>query len=356
MSLTLLTDTEVAEFVSGLDLAEGSEAYRTLNSMLLLPSAAFARAISGLAQGLYDFAAVRALPAMNERLVDALIASRLGDNDPSALAWRYREEWLPASIDVATMRSTAIGNAAAAIAAKFVDRWGGVVRPNYDFLKTDETKFQSYAEAHVGYMVIANGPIPASKVQAFEAIHAATRAATPQILHATDALCPVLQLVKSLLTEAVFLERQTGGRKVSVLLDWVVSASWRTVLPGNFARFMTEVAFPAMAASTDPDRSGLPACLQLTAETTWLPVGDDGDPGWWLDLARMARIHLPEAYGMDATTERSINQSMVAYLEAARTAIIDFQTYVAREMVGSALPYRAVPGSPMGLLLCATSP
>ena len=356
MALNILTDSQVSEYIAGLDLAQGSEAYRTLNAMLLLPKPSFAKAVSAIAQGLVDFAAMRALPAMNERLVDALIASRLGDSDPDTLAWKYREQWLPASIDVGAMRTAAIGNAAAAIAAKFVDRWGGVIRPNYDFLKTDETKFHSYAEAYVGYMVIANGSVPVSRVKAFDALHAQYRTDHPELLHASDDLCPVLRLVDSMLTDAVFLERQTGGRKAYPLLDWIISASWRSVLPGNYNRFLTEIAYPAMATVDDPDRTGRPGMELLSTMYEWPPIGNDGDPGWELDRARMSHIHFPTAYGEDVAAAKAVDAIYVAYLEAARTAILAVHDFVEREMKGSALPYRAMPGSPMGLLLCVTSP
>lgn len=353
MPLKILTDTQVSEFVSGLNLAEGSEAFRTLNAMMILPPAAFSKAVSGIAQGLYDFAAMRSLPAMNEKLVDALIASRLGDSDATTLAWRYREEWLPASIDVEHMRRTAVGNAAAAIAARFVDRWGAVIRPNYDFLKVDETKFHTYAEAYVGYMVIANSDIPTRAVANFEAKHAELKERAPELFSPET---PILNLVRSMLTDAVFLERQTGGRKVNALLDWVLSASWRTVLPGNYARFMADVAYPTMAASADPDRTGLPGASMIPSFCPWPNLGSGDDPGWEFDRARMARVHLPLAYGMDVGDGTKVTEVALAYLDAAREAINTFHTHVAREMAKTALPYRAVPGSPMGLLLCITSP
>jgi hypothetical protein len=293
---------------------------------------------------------------MNERLVEALIASRMGEDDPDTLAWKYREQWLPSSIDIATMRQGAIGNAASAIAAKFFDRWGGVIRPQYDFLKTDETKFHSYAEAYVGYMVIANGAVPKTFVQNFDMVHAAYRADHPEILHPTDQQCPVLQLVDSMLTEAVFLERLTGGRKANALLDWIVGASWRSVLPGNYNRFLTDVAYPTMVSSVDPDRTGRPGMELLPSLCPWPAIGNDGDPGWELDRARMAHIHLPAAYGEDVSNASLIDSRYLVYLEAARTAILSLHDFVEREMQGSALPYRAVPGSPMGFLLCITSP
>jgi hypothetical protein len=356
MPLNILTDTQVSEFVAGLDLAEGSEAYRTLNAMMILPAPAFAKAVSGLAQGLYDFAAMRSLPAMNEKLVDALIASRLGEDDATTLAWRYRSEWLPASIDVDLMRRTAVGDAAAAISARFIDKWGTVIRPAYDFLKVDETKYHSYAEAYVGYMVISNAEIPTRAVATFAEKHAEIKTRVPILFPADDADAPVLALVRSLLTDAVFLERQTGGRKANALLDWVLDASWRSVLPGNYSRFMNDVAYPAMVSSVDPDRTGLPGAVLAPSLCPWPVVGSSADPGWELDRARMARIHLPLAYGMDVSGQTEIAEAAVEYLEAARLAVSTFHAYVAREMAKTALPYRAVPGSPMGLLLCITSP
>ena len=134
-TLTILTSSQVDTYLAGLNISSGSEAYRTLNSMLLLPSATFQTAISAIAQGLITFADVRALPAINQRLVESLIAGRLGSSDATTLSWKYQQEWLPASIDLGALRTAAIGSITTAIAARFVDRWGSIIRPSYDFLK-----------------------------------------------------------------------------------------------------------------------------------------------------------------------------------------------------------------------------
>ena len=267
MPLQTLTETQAADYVASLDLAEGSEAQRTIGAMMLLPPAAFVRGISALAQGLLTFAAVRALPAMNERLLDALIATRLGDDDETTLAWKYREEWLPASISVAEMRRSAIGSPKDAVAARFIDKWGGIVRPAYDFLKTDETKFHSYNEAYITYMLTAGGTDVGEAIQSFRDAHARLRATRPDLLQVSDADCPLLTLVESLASQPVFLERANGSRAANPLLDWLMSRSWRGVEPGNYSRFMQEVAYATMAASDDPGRTGLPgaACNNLHA-------------------------------------------------------------------------------------------
>jgi hypothetical protein len=111
-----------------------------------------------------------------------------------------------------------------------------------------------------------------------------------------------------------------------------------------------------MVSSVDPDRTGRPGMEIVPSFCPWPAVGNDGDPGWELDRARMARIHLPAAYGEDVSDAVLTNTLYLAYLEAARTAILALHGFVEREMQGSALPYRAVPGSPMGFLLCVTSP
>jgi hypothetical protein len=357
MPLETLTETQAADYVASLDLAEGSEAQRTIGAMMLLPPAAFVRGISALAQGLITFSAVRALSAMNERLLDALIAARLGDDDQTTLAWRYREEWLPASISVSDLRRSAIGSPKDAVAARFIDKWGGVIRPAYDFLKTDETKFHSYNEAYITYMLIAGGSDVAEAIQYFRDAHARLRAASPDLLQASDTDCPLLALVESIATQPVFLERANGSRAANQLLDWLMSGSWRGVEPGNYARFMQEVACPAMAASDDPGRTGLPGASQVYAAHQWSPIGTD-NPGWSLDLPRMARIHLPEVFGImpahQLDAEKAANSLLLSYLDAAYTAVSKAHEILSHRMAADASLHRARIGSPIGLTLCFT--
>ena len=357
MPLQNLTETQAADYVASLDLAEGSEAQRTIGAMMLLPPAAFARGISALAQGLITFANIRALPAMNERLLDAMIAARLGDNDESALVWRYREQWLPASILVGELRRSAIGSAKEAIAARFIDKWGGVIRPAYDFLKTDETKFHSYNEAYIAYMIAAGGADVRESISGFRAAHDALRAARPDLLHERDADCPLLGLIESLAVQPVFLERANGGRAANPLLDWLMSESWRTVEPGHYTRFMEEVALPAMAASEDPERTGLPGAVTTYEAHAWGPIQAD-QPGWTLDRVRMARIHLPEAFGDRVTgellAEKATNSLLLGYLDAARRAVTKVHEILSWRMAVDAMTYRAQVGSPIGLALCIT--
>jgi hypothetical protein len=360
MPLTLLTDAQVSEYVAGLDLAQGSTAYTTMNAMLLLPPASFAQAVSAIAQGLITMADMRNLPAMNARLVEALISSTMSVTDESVLAWRYRSEWLPASIDVARLRADSIGDAAASIAARYTDKWGGIIRPAYDYTKTDETKYHSYGEAYAAYLVIANDPLCLAEADAFRAAHAAFRAAHPDLLQATDSLCPVLGLVNAAVSTSLFMERVNGGRGANVLLDYVTSASWRRCLPGDYARFMDEVAYPAMAASVDPARTGLPGAQAAFDAATWLPIALPA-PGWDMDRARMARINLPSAYGaslvgFDRPAEVAQEAALLGYLEAARTALLNIHELISRKVAGDASLYRAGPGQSVGILLAITNP
>ena len=361
MLLNPLTEVQAAEYVAGLDLATGSEAARTIGSMLLLPKSAFARGISALAQGLITLSAVRSLPAMNERLLDALIAQRMRDGDPAVTAWRYREEWLPASVDVHALRQSAVGSAKSSVAAKYIDRWGSVVRPRYDFLSTDESRYHTYSEAYVAYMVIAGGQETEAQLATFRAAHDRLKAERPYLLRVDDANCQLLALVESTRTEPLFLEQANGGRPARPFLDWLMSSSWRAVEPGNFTRFMDEVAYPAMAASDDPARTGLPGVVALRAASQWSPVSWPGG-GWELDCARMGRLYLPAAYGGRACpvasieTDRADGGALASYLQAASDAVSAIHAIIASRMAESAAGKRARAGSPSGLLLALTVP
>lgn len=359
MPLQLLNDTEVSEYVASLDLADGSEAKRTVGAMMLLPPPAFTRAISAVAQGLITFHSLRSLPAMNERLVDSLIANRLGETDATALAWRYGSEWLPASIDVRGMKVSAIGPAKAAVAARFIDRWGGIIRPPYDFLGIDETKYHSYNEAVNAYMIAAVSEPVHEQISNFRTAHAQLRSSHSSLLQPSDADCPLLSLVESLATEPMFLERADGGRATLPILEWLMSTSWRNVEPGNFSKFMRDVAQPAMAASTDLERNGLPGAIAVFAAHPWSPITATS-PGWTLDLARMSRVHLPAAYGnafpgaSDLFMETDRAAALLTYIEAAYSSISQSFTVIQNEVISGAAKYRAKIGSPVGLLLTIT--
>jgi hypothetical protein len=351
MPLTILTDAEVQAYVASLDLSPGTEASRTMSAMLLLPASTFARLVSALQGGLVTLSNVRALPAMNAALVDAMINSRLGEDDGDVLAYRYRNEWFPSSIDVVALRTASMGPQSAQLATKFTTRWDLMVRPRYDYTATDETAFHSYAEAFVAYMVAANDSVCLDAVAAFRADHATFALAHPGLL---DGSGPVLPLVERLLTEVLFLERPRGGLAAEPLLDYVLSARFRHVSPVGFASFMTE-AFAAMAASTDPARTGEPGMEALRSAIPWAAI-PALDTGASLSRPRMARVHLPEAYGEDVSADSAIEGDVVAYFESALLALLAVQARVAELMKNSAVSYRAVPGSPVGLLLALTLP
>lgn len=356
MALTLLSEAEIKDFVEGLDLGPGTEASRTLSALLLLPPASFARAVSAISGGLITFQSLRGLPAINARLVDSLINARLGETDSAVLALRYREEWVPANIDVAALRVDAIGSPVGLLASRFDARWDYTVRPRYDFTRTDETAFHSYSEAYAAYMVSANSEQSLAAVETFRSAHAGFLERYPVFSREEH---PVLVLVERSLTEPLFLERRGGGIAPDPLLDYVLSASFRNVASGEFRVFM-DGAYAAMAASDDPGRTGIPGAQALTERHPWSP-GVLGDLGNTLATVRMARVHLPRAYGsavsspdtlaIDAATEAAV----VAYLEAARTAILAVRLHVSTQLARSGAIYRATPGSALGLLLAFTT-
>ena len=357
MSLNLLSDTQIANYIASLDLAESTEAYRTMNAMLLLPPATFARAISAMAQNLVSLPAFRTLPAMNATLVEALIAHRLGSEDLAARAWRYRTELLPASIDVSRLRDQSVGNAQAYLTAKFTDRWGGIIRPQYDFVGTNASAYHTYIEAYSAYMVIASSSSATAVLAEFRARDNELARLFPAFFSDTV----VRQLIESLQMLPVLLEQQSGGRVSNPLLDWIVSGTWRSVEPGNYARFMDEDAYPAMAErmNFDADLTGISGAAVLVNQVNWLRL-NESDLGWTLDRARMARIQLPSAYGnlirntAELDEDRNFNSTVISWLETARSAILAFFDVVSTEMSLPATKYRAPIGSGLGLLLTLT--
>ena len=357
MPLTILNDTQVNEYISGLDLAEGSEAYRTLNTMLLLPSDIFKKAISALADGLITFQNMRSLPAMNERLVEQLIATKLGSADADSIAWMYKSQWLAANIDISTLRANALGDIVATIAAKFIDRWGGIISPSYDFLKTDETKFHSYIEAYTAYMVSMLDSQVVELLDSFYTYSANLRSTHPA-LFPTNEKDVLENLMLQLTTQPILLERQSGGRAQNDLLDWVVSASWKQVSPKNYDLFM-ENAYTAMSINDTPSHSGIDGAKSLYNQNIWGPL-DSSSPDIALDKIRLSRIYLPQAYGQqvidNATlqSEKIVNTAIIDYLTLARTTILAIHEVLSRKLSESAVQYRAVSGSPFGLLLSLT--
>lgn len=361
MPLTILSERGVSEYVSSLDLSPGTDAYRTLNAMLLLSKPVFTRAISALAQGLVTFTMIRSLPAINDRLVESLINDRLGLEDVEVKTWKYLNEWLSATIDLTALRKAAVGDPRSYLTRRFHDLWGEVVKPRYDFLKMDETAYHSYIEAQIAYLIIAGSDPAKAIVQRFADVHQELLAYHPHLLP-TVGTCPVKDLIDSLSSTTLFLERPGQGRMQRLLLDYLTREMYIGVSPGHYDRFM-QLAAAKMASVEDLDRFGVPGATALRQQYDWTPFTRDSDGGWGWRLARsrMARIYLPSAYGSllhteaELEAERATDALITNYLAAARTALISFQKLAATEIAGDASRYRALPGSSMGLLLCFTN-
>ena len=358
MPLTILSDADINEYVSGLDLAEGSEAYKTLNAMLLLPSDTFKQAISAVYANLITFQNIRTLPAMNQKLVEQLINSKLGEEDSDAKAWKYKNIWFPATVDVATMKAHALGDISKTIAAKFIDRWGGVIQPSYDFLKTDETKFFSYIEAYTAYMVALGDYRITNALSTFNTVLNATKTAYPMLFNSNGGDA-VQDLFTRITTLPLFLERSTGGRTADALLDWIMSGSWAQVIPSSFNTTMDE-AYGYMSTNDTPAHTGIEGSRAFYNAVSWTSINSKNLSSW-LDRIRIAKIYLPEAYGdlVVSTalieTNREINNALVAYLTAAKTAITTIQSILALRLSEDASQYRAVSGASIGFLLAFTN-
>lgn len=352
-TLNILTEAEVSEYVSSLDLSEGSEAWRTLNSLTLLSSETFAMVVSALAQRLVTFTDIRALPGINDRLVRRLVADRSDDSDTGALAWRYREEWVPASVNLGAARADAIGDQQTYLASKFFDFRTLIVKPRYDFTRSDETAFHTYSEAYVAYMVKLGAEDVQGLISEFLAGRAqlAESAGLPQL-----ELCPVYAEVRRVLSDAVFLERPNWA--LPEMLGYLVSRSYAGVAPGNFVRFMDEFAYAEMAnqAAADAARSGRPGVEAILGVIPWTPVTGSSDYQWRLDALRMARIHLPAAYGIDVAADRGRNAALVQYMDLARDVILQVRSLMALRIQVDASTLRVVAGAPRGLLLTLTNP
>lgn len=361
MPLTILSERGVSEYVASLDLSPGTDAYRTLNAMLLLSKPVFTRAISALAQGLLTFPMVRSLPAINDRLIESLINDRLGLEDVEVKTYKYLNEWLPASLDLVALRKAAVGDPRNYLTRRFHDLWGDVVKPRYDFLKMDETAYHSYIEAQIAYLIIADSDPARAIIQKFTDAYELFREQFPAMIRPTG-YCPVKELVDSLTDTTLFLERPGQGRMQRLLLDYISREMYLGVPPGHYDRFMQQVA-AKMAATEDPDRMGVPGAQAMLLENQWVPFDRDSDGGWGWRLARtrMARIFLPSAYGTlvsgeeELQAERELDAALTQYLGAARTAILGVRQLLEDEIAGDASRYRVLPGSSMGLLLCITN-
>jgi hypothetical protein len=258
---------------------------------------------------------------------------------------------------VTTLRKNALGNVVATIAAKFTDRWGGIITPTYDFLKTDETKFHSYIEAYTAYMVSLLDTQVVDLVNTFYDYSSNLRITYPMLFPSVgkDA---VETLFYQLTTQPLFLERQTGGRVRNDFLDWIMSGSWAQVLPKNYDTFM-ELAYDSMSKNDTASHNGIAGATALYNTNQWIPI-DSTTPDAILDKIRMSRIYLPQAYGESVTTnttladEIAVNAAIIAYLSFAKTTILSIHEILSRKLGETAVQYRAVSGSPFGLLLSLT--
>ena len=354
MELNILTETQAQEYIASLDLNPGSEAHKTIGIMMLLPAESFIRAISAIAQGLISFHAIRSLPAMNERMVDGLINAVLGQSSITTLAYKYRTSWFPNSIDEPAFKKTVLGNVKDVISTKFVDRWGDVIRPKYDFTGVDENQYHTYAEAYIAYMSIANTIEIAELIANFEDYHNTIVEEYPQLFE--DDQMEILKVVKSLAKQPLFLERANGnGRQTIPRLEWLLSGSWRQVEPRNYKRFMEKHAFVSMAESEDPIRSCIPGVAKCYTDNPW-EVINGSDIGWDIDRMRMARVFLPSLFPNEFSIndDLDIATALTTYFSVAYTTVRNIHEIIRERMSRSAVGYRQQSGSPIGLLLAIT--
>jgi hypothetical protein len=359
-TLVLLTDIQLSNYIGSLNLVQNSTTYNILHTMLLLPPATYTKAISAVAQGLITFTQLGQLPAMNAGLVDKLINTALGNTDQTTLIYLYKTQYLPASINMQHLISNSIGDASKAIASKYIDRWEGIVRPNYDLLKVDTNKFFSYTEVYVAYMALIKSDAIKSIINIFTIYHNSVKQLHPTLFQTNNADCPILNLITSLSSTPMFLELNTGGRAENKLLDWVVSESWLNVLPGNFTAFMEQIAYPAMTSINDPDLSGLNGVIAVYNSVSWgpLPATNTSE---YLDTLRMSKIFLPSEYGnlfpynISLASEINNNNVINEYLTEARVSILAIHETLSILFNNSASQFRTISGSPVGFLLAITN-
>jgi len=359
-TLVELTVQEIEDYINGLDLAAGSEAYRTMATMLLLSPEKFRRTVSALKQGLIGLSDIKVLPAVNDLLVEQLINGRLGDSDLAALAYKYRTEWVPAAVDLVALRTRAVASATSFMASKFFDYGTYVLRPQYDLVGADETKFRNYTEAYSGYIRAASGAVAKKAIQDFVDLHVIFKATNPGLVQVNDDDNPIYQIVTGLQTSAVFLEQPSNRNATqfsqSALFSWIIRGSFEFVSYGTFQAFLTE-AYDAMALEYggDPSTSGVPGAIEMYNTYPVVPVDDENFEREFA-YAWLARVHLPRAYGSAVAANTAIldNEAdigrVLSYLRGARIAIRRFRAALTSD------PRPADrSGQPTGLLLALTS-
>ncbi len=316
-TLVNLTQSEASEYLSSLNLATGTEAFRTMAALMRLNQEVFILALSALEQELITLADINTLPAINNTLVERLVYTRLDSTDLRTLQWKYHKEFVPSAINLPNLKSQAIGVPSVYLAAMLFNEWDYIVGANYDFFMKDPTKYYSYIEAHTAYITALQDPAIQALFATFEAVRAGL---TSDVVPDRED-CPIYSSVSRAFVDAVFLERGKNW-SIDATTKCILSGSFESVFPNYFNYFMKEVAYPAMAEKHDDDllETGLPGVLAILNDHPWEVItAADFLPRY--NFLKMARIYLPNAYGVDVVEDIERFDLLKTYLQAAKTAL-----------------------------------
>jgi len=352
--LIILSDIEIENYISSLDLSVGTEAYRTFSSMLLLSPSVFIKAISALNQELISFALIKALPAVNDYLVENLILNRLSDTDISVLTYNYKTSWFPASVNVPYLKSTIPFEIMEYLESKLKTFTQFILKPEYDFFGKEETKFFTYGSALSAYSILAFTSGGNTLVNEFINFHNSFKIENPSLVQINDEENPILNAIKSLLTKSIFLERPDKIYNYPII-QWLLSDSFNFISYNTYNSFLNDLyVLQAEEESSDTLHNGSSGTLRMFNENPLLPI-DSINYSKNFSYQQLARYYLPKAYGNLIKTEEELILEfnkinlLKNYLVYAREIIIKFRAGLTKEPITG-----FTVGSPMGLLLSLT--
>jgi hypothetical protein len=352
--LVILSDIELENYISSLDLKQGTEEYRTLTSMLLLSPNIFSMALSAIYQGLINFSHIRSLPAVNDHLVEKLIISRLSSSDLLTLTYNYRTIWFPASVNVVNFKESIPFNITEYLKSKLNQFTQFVMTPEYDFLNIDETKYSSYKQAQAAYftLIYINGA--SQYVEQFINYHNEFKLQNPDLVQVNDNDNPILLAVLSLLDKSVFLQRPDNTYNFPIL-HWLLSNEFEFISYNTFNKFLSDLyVIQAENEEDDPLHNGEAGATVMYMDNSILPINKDA-PQFSFAYQQLASYYLPNAYGnLILSSEALQNEylkinTLKSYLRYAREMILKFRASLTEDAITG---HQA--GSPIGLLLSLT--
>ena len=252
---------------------------------------------------------------------------------------RYKEEFLPATIDMQTFVSACVGSNTVAVQNYLMQYDTYAIKLAYDPTGNDPTKFKNLAEAQRAYSRIVNMTEVQQIITRFRTMYTAaynsngTTNFLPKISSTTAtkfSKCIVVNQLSKIISNFAFLYQPNWN--IDDILEALLSNTHRNVPVTMYSTIMDSI-YDQMRSSdvTSVNPNGWVGVAYMLNNTKFPVMSETSDMKTFYNA--LIRIkHLPEAYGMEIPAARLEHynrlEAYLKYLDNARALILELYVFI----------------------------